>query len=245
MVNVTPITRQEDPLAAFIPLRQAAIIRSLLLDLQGSSVDASRPVSTCYRSPDEVRTALVVEMNRVSSLGVEALDSTRNPCSIRDRREPASPKAPGNAARRRIFASLVSELGDRCGACGLNPGQIIDHDHFSGLVRGLLCLECNPRIDRCTHVESSHCPFAAFLNTPPADALALRYPPVHTVKLNDRLRIAVLGFNFLDMDVWPSPRPADWTWELPKGRTPSLRDKPRLEDVGHPPRMSGRLQVSR
>lgn len=42
---------------------------------------------------------------------------------------------------------LVIELGNVCGICGLppKPGRRlnVDHDHGTGLVRGLLCSQCN------------------------------------------------------------------------------------------------------
>jgi hypothetical protein len=36
-------------------------------------------------------------------------------------------------------ARLIAELGDRCHACTVRRGVIIDHDHFTGIVRGLVC----------------------------------------------------------------------------------------------------------
>lgn len=42
---------------------------------------------------------------------------------------------------------LIAELGPTCGICGQlpKPGRrlSIDHDHITGLVRGLLCPRCN------------------------------------------------------------------------------------------------------
>jgi hypothetical protein len=42
---------------------------------------------------------------------------------------------------------LVAELGEVCGICGTPPKagrrHAIDHDHATGLVRGLLCHRCN------------------------------------------------------------------------------------------------------
>jgi hypothetical protein len=48
---------------------------------------------------------------------------------------------------------LVAALGQPCHACLIRPGASIDHDHFTGLVRGLLCLYCNTHIDGCLHVS--------------------------------------------------------------------------------------------
>jgi len=32
---------------------------------------------------------------------------------------------------------------NRCAICGASPRVVIDHDHGTGLVRGLLCVSCN------------------------------------------------------------------------------------------------------
>ena len=46
-----------------------------------------------------------------------------------------------------ITADLYSEMLDRqgggCGGCGSTDGLQIDHDHDTGVVRGLLCRDCN------------------------------------------------------------------------------------------------------
>jgi hypothetical protein len=71
-------------------------------------------------------------------------------------------------------ARLVAALGSRCHACRTRAGSFIDHDHFTGLVRGLLCEYCNTHIDGCLHV--SGCVWADYLNSPPAVELKLSYP---------------------------------------------------------------------
>jgi hypothetical protein len=73
----------------------------------------------------------------------------------------------------RIRARLIEVLGPDCALCG-DPGQHVDHDHDSGLVRGLLCGWCNNLVDLCPHPTG--CPFADYLNNPPAEHLAIRYP---------------------------------------------------------------------
>lgn len=49
------------------------------------------------------------------------------------------------------YDRLMSQQGDACGICGAKPGQwvanggnlVVDHDHATGAVRGLLCPSCN------------------------------------------------------------------------------------------------------
>ncbi|MEU0984478.1 endonuclease domain-containing protein [Streptomyces griseus] len=60
----------------------------------------------------------------------------------------------------------------RC-ACCLEPPSVVDHDHRSGAIRGLLCISCNKlesayhRRERlCVH-ESPHC-FEHYWRNPPA-----------------------------------------------------------------------------
>ncbi|MEU9230315.1 endonuclease domain-containing protein [Streptomyces massasporeus] len=41
--------------------------------------------------------------------------------------------------------ALVDAIGPDCHLCGLYPGAMVDHDHETGLVRGLLCVRCSVR----------------------------------------------------------------------------------------------------
>ena len=76
---------------------------------------------------------------------------------------------------------LAGALGSECHACGDVTGSFIDHDHFTGYVRGLLCKGCNHMVDMCPH--PSGCVYAGNLNDPPASPLRLKYPMDRT--LND------------------------------------------------------------
>ncbi|MCX3059563.1 endonuclease domain-containing protein [Streptomyces beihaiensis] len=85
------------------------------------------------------------------------------------------PPAPAKtAAVRRMRAALVEALGPYCHLCGLFPGRMVDHDHETGLVRGLLCALCNRSLEECPHVDC--CPKAEYMARPPAAALGLSYP---------------------------------------------------------------------
>lgn len=60
---------------------------------------------------------------------------------------------------------LVAEGGPACWACGLRFGSMVDHDHRTGEVRGLLCNHCNQKSEWCVHL--SGCPWAEFMNRGP------------------------------------------------------------------------------
>lgn len=72
---------------------------------------------------------------------------------------------------------LVEAFGPACQACGVRPNECIDHDHRTGIVRGLLCLYCNNNIDLCRHPLG--CAYAEYLNDPPAYGLGLKRPKRH------------------------------------------------------------------
>ncbi len=196
------VTDPLDPLMSYRPSRQAEIIRMFLI---ARTRDERRPwvaTETVYRSPDEIRETM------------QALDISI-PCPPRRNRYAGTPRRPTTSSLTRIFDELVDVFDDQCAACGLNPVEVVDHDHYTGLVRGLLCRECNHRIDGCLHVDDKSCYRAAYLNDPPAERFSLRYPLPKKPKLDDLIRREVLGFNFLDARLWPHSNPADWTWTPP------------------------------
>jgi len=106
----------------------------------------------------------------------------------------------GNTRWSRIRQSLIDLNGSQCHACGLRIGVIIDHDHFTGYVRGLLCSHCNAWIDQCPHLDG--CPWADYLNDPPAAHLWLRHPKAHNDRKHNQARIDYLG-----IDPFPATRP--------------------------------------
>src|SRR5699024_3690452 len=84
------------------------------------------------------------------------------------------PQARTDTRLGRCRQALIEAGGPDCHACGLRIGVVVDHDHITGMVRGLLCQHCNAWIDQCPHLDG--CPWADYLNSPPAAQLHLRYP---------------------------------------------------------------------
>jgi hypothetical protein len=95
----------------------------------------------------------------------------------------------------RIRSALIATLGAWCHGCGRRVGVTVDHDHFTGMVRGLLCRHCNTHIDGCPHVTD--CPWADYLDSPPAAGLQLRHPKADgdRHKSGARTKIEYLGFD--------------------------------------------------
>ncbi|WP_035304329.1 endonuclease domain-containing protein [Actinokineospora inagensis] len=83
--------------------------------------------------------------------------------------------------------------GSACHACGRDFGTVVDHDHFTGAVRGLLCTHCNNNIDKCPHL--SVCRWADYLNSPPAEHLGIRHPDATKASSWNKDRIELMGFD--------------------------------------------------
>lgn len=95
----------------------------------------------------------------------------------------------------RLRIRLVAEFGAVCQACRRMPVAAVDHDHRTGLVRGLLCGPCNTWIDTCPHLSA--CPWADYLNDPPAGQLNVRYPRLRKPSAGYVKRAEYLGFALL------------------------------------------------
>ncbi|UUV32332.1 endonuclease VII domain-containing protein [Amycolatopsis roodepoortensis] len=93
----------------------------------------------------------------------------------------------------RIRQQLTDHAGPLCHACGRTTGMVVDHDHFTGMCRGLVCWDCNAWLDTCPHLKG--CPWAEYLNAPPALGLQLRHPQAAKDHQHDRARIDYLGFD--------------------------------------------------
>lgn len=70
-------------------------------------------------------------------------------------------------------ALLIEAFGVACMSCHAAMATAIDHSPATGLVRGLLCRDCNSVIETCRHV--SGCRYSDYLDNPPAACLGLVY----------------------------------------------------------------------
>lgn len=106
---------------------------------------------------------------------------------LRSMYEPSLPRlqtAKTDAWGMTIRQQLTEVHGVLCALCQVHVGEVIDHDHITGVVRGYLCNSCNSFADSCTH--SNDCPVAEYLNCPPARELALLYGDNTKKKLQRR-----------------------------------------------------------
>lgn len=72
------------------------------------------------------------------------------------------------------LGKLISWQRDRCAMCGGSAaGCVVDHDHATGLVRGLLCSTCNTTEGRKGPEEE---PFASYRRLPPTAIIGVTLP---------------------------------------------------------------------
>jgi hypothetical protein len=97
---------------------------------------------------------------------------TRQRCPDRRYRWPAPLVG---SSQVRVRRRLVETFGAGCAICTYPWAAFIDHDHFTGAVRGYLCRDCNPRVDQCIHLNETDCAYARYLVNPPAAPLGITY----------------------------------------------------------------------
>lgn len=94
------------------------------------------------------------------------------------------------------YDALSRHQGGACAICGRvpKPGQVrlnVDHDHKTGLVRGLLCGNCNQRVVGNLTVERMRAALA-YLEAPPA-AVVLGNHAVPSRRRKPRARVTRKG----------------------------------------------------
>lgn len=107
-------------------------------------------------------------------------DPRRHVTEIEDSTRNARPGS--NAKRARQKEDLESRFGTKCNVCRIFDGAVIDHDHPSDLVRGLLCHACNKKATVvCAHsginlIGGEKCAMGDYLDSPPAFSIEMRDP---------------------------------------------------------------------
>lgn len=113
--------------------------------------------------------------------------------------------------RYRLMVDEYDELrrrqDDRCAVCGYTGKLVVDHEHITGDIRGLLCMPCNSAIgqvrDNVVHLQS----LIAYLGKPAmfsGDELADR--PRHLVQfLKQRVAALTAKISSLESPIDRSP----------------------------------------
>lgn len=84
------------------------------------------------------------------------------------------PRPDSDSPIGRMRRQLEAEFGSTCMLCRRAHATVVDHEHHTGLVRGLLCQDCNLRVDDCDCLEG--CARAAYVDNPPLLERGLMYP---------------------------------------------------------------------
>lgn len=107
-------------------------------------------------------------------------------CATHWRLEKDRRKAVGHEARvQKVYGlqlgdygRLYDAQGGRCAFCRRATGKrrklAVDHDHETGLVRGLLCSVCNQLLGHLRDDPATARRIAEYLEFPPADRLGIR-----------------------------------------------------------------------
>jgi hypothetical protein len=88
---------------------------------------------------------------------------------------------PGNVPRWYVWWRLLGVQDGHCATCP-GPAEVVDHDHVTGLLRGLLCYDCNTTeaaharaLERGQH-RGEVCWFASYWAAPPAAPFGWFWP---------------------------------------------------------------------
>lgn len=107
----------------------------------------------------------------------------------------AWPGFTGPGTRNGVYSiDVIAVLGNSCTTCRSQPGQVLDHDHITGLTRGYLDRECNLVVDWCRHLED--CPFANHLQTPAGTGLGV-FPEHSRMMRRPKYRMRRLAFEIV------------------------------------------------
>lgn len=126
------------------------------------------------------------------------------------------PPAAQQSAVAVMQAYLVRRYGPDCQCCRSDQGEIVDHDPFTGVVRGLVCRNCNNLAELCPHLPGQ-CHVIDYLTRPPLAGLVLRYPHQAVTVQRAQPRIEALGFSPL-----AAPNHGRWPGERPSQEQPTL-----------------------
>jgi hypothetical protein len=112
--------------------------------------DSSEPAAFRCMKCKEIKVSTEFSRNRSTKTGFHTYCK---PCHARQRRESLARNYGGSSRhyhlikRYGIGAAEVDELirqqGGLCAVCGEREAKQVDHDHETGVVRGIVCLLCN------------------------------------------------------------------------------------------------------
>ena len=193
----------QDPLALLPPHRQAMAIKTLLCSREGLGAADALPGLSRYRTPDGHQEGCR------RSAATPVFSARRLSTKVVHRR----------SSRMRLDESCIRSSSITSDQCANRA--VSDTDTSSIMITFLdWCVvssaECATPGSTTAYTRTPNvCLYAGYLNAPPAERLALRYPASHRVRAMDEVRRAILGFDIMKSSAWPSGNPADWRWEIP------------------------------